>query len=142
MSAIAFGGRQRECVRIVIHGYAYPPSGETHDDNWLNAEVAVQAGAFRGRFSAMFQTTELEAFYAQLLELNRNLKGEARFSTLEEQLSLVLMGNGLGRIDLTGRAQDRAGIGNTLAFDFGLDQTQLQEPLSALAAALAAFPVR
>ena len=142
MNSIVFGGREHECVCIAIHGYAYAPSGETYDDNWLNADVTVFAGGFRGRFSAMFQTVELAAFRQQLLDLCQSLHGEARFDTLEQQLSLVLRGNGLGRIDVDGRAQDGVGIGNTLTFNFCLDQTQLEEPARALTAVLTAFPIR
>jgi len=142
MQTVVFGGEERERLAIAVYGYEREPVGDYHDDNWLSVEVAIHAGAFRGKFQAAFLTGELSAFLDQLKVLLAELRGEARFSTLEEQLTLALEGNGLGQIDLRGRAADQSGIGNQLSFQLALDQTHLQAAVRSLEAAIDAFPVR
>jgi hypothetical protein len=142
MKTVAFGGGSRERVEISVGGYAYPLTGEFYDDNWLNAEVRLVVGGFRGGFDAMFLTVEFFRFHEALVRLHRELRGEARFESLEGQLMLSLLGNGLGRIELKGEARDAVSIGNTLSFEIELDQTQLAHSLSALGDLLAVYPVR
>jgi len=142
MKSVAFGGQEHERVEISVHGYERPPRGEYFDDNWLRVGVSIHAGAFSGGFGAAFLTAELESFHEQLSSLHETLKGEARFQTLEEQLSLVLKGNGLGHIELAGEALDQPGIGSRLCFTISLDQSHLRSSLESLRAVLATFPVR
>ena len=60
---------------------------------------------------------------------------------MEGQLTVALTGNGLGHIEVTGTALDHAGIGNTLAFHFDVDQTYLPGVLGGLDAVIGRFPV-
>lgn len=138
----SFSGTQQERVAVAVHGYERRPSGEYYDDNWLNVEVSVEAGAFKGRYSASFLTGELESFRDQLGELVKSLSGSARLETMETQLSLELVGNGRGGIALKGEAWDKPGIGNRLHFGFNLDQTQAAEALRAMDATTKQYPVR
>ena len=142
MQTVAFGGEKQERLEIAVLGYERQATGDYHDDNWLSVEVSIQAGSFRGRFQAAFLTTELEAFRDELKVLLDTLQGQAEFRTLEEQLTLTLQGNGLGHIQLRGKALDQAGIGNRLEFAMSLNQTQLQSSVRSLEAASNAYPVR
>lgn len=142
MQSVCFVGDGGEQLRIDVLGYERAPVGEYFDDNWLSVAVEVKAGGFTGFFSASFLTGELEAFHQQAARLHASLEGSATFRTLEEQLSLDLVGDGLGHIRLTGRAEDQPGIGNTLEFAFAFDQTQLQPSVQDLARVLSTFPVR
>ena len=142
MKSIAFGGKEHERLEIIVFGYERAASGDYHDDNWLSVEVSVNCGAFRGKFRAAFLTGELESFHAQLTSLYQTLKGNARFETLEGQLELEAIGDGLGHFKISGQARDQAGIGNKLIFEIGIDQTQLQTSVQSLATAMSAFPVR
>ena len=142
MQRVAFGGEEHERLEIVVHGYERQATGDFHDDNWLSVDVSIQAGSFRGRFHAAFLTTELKAFRDELRALLETLKGEAVFHTLEEQLTLTLQGDGLGHIQLHGKALDQVGIGNCLEFGLAIDQTQLRSSVRALEAAVNAYPVR
>ena len=142
MTTVSIGGASREYVRIEVHGYERPPVGEFHDVNWLTVRVSVSAGAFSGAFDAAFLTEELVAFLEQLKRLHSSLSGEAVFSTLEEQLSLRLIGDGRGHIALTGACVDIAGTGNRLEFSLALDQTHLSSAIQQLNELVRSFPVR
>jgi hypothetical protein len=142
MKRVAFGGAEHERLEIVVHGYERQAMGDYYDDNWLTVNVSIQAGSFQGRFQTAFLTAELEAFRDELRRLLETLKGEAVFHTLEEQLTLTLQGDGLGHIQVHGKAIDQAGIGNCLEFGIAIEQTQLQASLRALEAVVKEYPVR
>jgi hypothetical protein len=74
--------------------------------------------------------------------LHQSLSGQATFSTLEEQLSLKLSGNGRGGISLAGVAADAPGSGNQLAFEIELDQSRLPSVLKGLDEILSQYPPR
>ena len=141
-SSFSIGGNSRERIEIQVVGYERNPVGEYFDDNWLRVSVSVVAGAFSGKYDAAFLTEELVSFQKQLSELYRSLSGVARFSTMEEQLSLLLQGNGRGEILLKGTATDLPGTGNSLVFELTLDQTHLQKTLAELSLVTESFPVR
>ncbi len=142
MRSVVFSGDGGEHLRIDVLGYERAPVGEYFDDNWLSVQVTIKAGGFSGSFSASFLTGELETLRQGSLSLYESLTGHAKFETIEGQLSLDLVGDGHGHIRLTGSAEDRAGLGNTLAFAFTFDQTQLQSTVQGLARVLDTFPVR
>jgi hypothetical protein len=138
----AFGQSERERVEVDILSYERPISGDYHDDNWLVIAITVSAGGFSGRARATILTDELMSFLEPLQVLYRSLKGTANFSTLEGQLSLELVGNGKGDIQLAGEVSDAAGRGNTLSFTLDFDQTTLNQSIHELDAVLKAFPIR
>jgi hypothetical protein len=142
MQSIIFGEEAGEQLRINVLRYERDPVGEYFDDNWLAVEVSIQVGAFSATFRASFLTGELEAFHKQMRVLYESLEGRAEFESLEGQLGVGLIGDGLGHIRLDGKARDRAGTGNTLSFNLVFDQTQLYTSMRRLEAALTAFPVR
>ena len=137
----SLGESTHDRVEVTVSGYERQPSGNYDDDNWLNVEVSVAAGGFRGKFEASFVTTELIGFRDEIATLYRNLSGEAKLVTLETQLSLTLTGNGRGGIALRGEAWDQPGIGNRLEFKLNLDQTYLAKTLEELNAVVERFPV-
>lgn len=138
----AFGQSQNERVEIDVHGYERTPVGEYWDDNWLNVDIRVQAGGFKGSVAATFITSELEKFSSELRALFETLSGTAVFTTLENQLNLRLTGDGKGHIDMVGEVADQPGIGNRLHFALKFDQTQLGTSIRELANVITAFPIR
>ena len=138
----AFGQSEHERVSVDVLSYERPVTGEHYDDNWLVVAISVLAGGFSGRARASILTDELVSFAEQLHPLCETLNGTAEFSTLEGQLSLKLLGDGRGHINLTGEVLDRAGLGNTLSFSFEFDQTLLQRSIHELDSVIRAFPVR
>ena len=142
MSSFAFGGEEKQRVEVRVHGYERAPIGEVYDDNWVRVSVHVSVGAFKGDFPAAFLTSDFAEFRGRLLKLSQSLEGVASFSTLEDQLSLELTGNGQGGILLKGVAIDAPGPGSRLEFDLALDQSHLPAALEGLDEILDKYPVR
>jgi len=142
MSSIVIGFPKSDHIELSVLGYERPPSGEFYDDNWLSCTVAIQAGAFRGKFSANFLTSELSSLYTDLQRLYRDLRGQVLFEPLESQLELKFSCNSLGHIVVSGTAMDQAGIGNKLSFSASFDQTHLGELLSSFGQLVQTYPVR
>lgn len=142
MQTFSFGDEDRERIQVLVCGYERAQAGHYHDDNWLSVEVQVDAGAFTGRFKASFLTQELVSFLEELRILHSTLRGKAKFTTMEEQLSIEIEGNGLGHMRLLGKISDQPGIGNQLQFQLSLDQNQLQASLRSLEVVVNAYPVR
>ena len=69
MQSFAFGGEKYERLEIVVQGYERAATGEFSDNNWLSVVVSIHCGAFRGKFSAAFLTSELDSFHEQLSSL-------------------------------------------------------------------------
>jgi hypothetical protein len=114
---------------------------DDRDGNWIECEVEVVAGGFRGAFTADMRSEEFQAFMDQLSELGRTIDGAATFTTMEGQLTLSLTAEASGQIRVAGEALDLAGSGNRLAFGFDVDPTHLSSIARSLQALLAAFPV-
>ena len=112
----SFGQSENDRVEIDVLGYERTPVGEHFDDNWLVVKIRVHVGGFRGTSNASILTDELTRFLSELRPLYDKLKGSAEFSTMEEQLSLRLVGDGKGHVELRGEISDQAGIGNRLHF--------------------------
>jgi len=133
----SFGESEHECIKVDVLGYEHPES-----DDWLATEIRVQAGGFRGKAVASIMTAELTAFLPELQQLFKTLSGSVEFTTLEGQLSLRLIGDNKGHIELSGKVADKAGIGNVLHFTLQLDQTQLKASIHELEKIISQFPVR
>jgi hypothetical protein len=138
----SFGQSENERIEIDVHGYERKPVGEYWDDNWLTVEIRVKAGGFRGKASATIITNELTKFLSELHPLFEMLSGSAGFATMEGQLSLKLVGDGKGHIELLGEVADKAGVGNRLHFSLRFDQSQLGASIRELERVTSAFPVR
>jgi len=138
----SFGESQHERIEVDVLRYERSPVGDYHDDNWLTAKVRVAAGGFRGAVDAAILTEELARFLDSLRPLYQSLRGTAQFTTLEEQLRMVLSGDGKGRIELVGEVADQPGIGNRLHFALHFDQSQLAASIRDLESVISQFPVR
>jgi hypothetical protein len=138
----SFSQSQHERIEIDVHGYERPVSGEYWDDNWLRTDIRVSTGKFRGEVYAAIITSELAAFLSELRTLHERLNGSAEFKTIEEQLSLRLVGDGRGHFELRGEVADQPGISNRLHFSLQFDQSQLGAAIRELEQVTSKFPVR
>lgn len=135
-----FGG-ELEHIALNVSGREFPNSTDFWDANWLICTVEIAVGAFRGRVEGMIRTEEVEGFREQLLRLNDGLNGEAEFATMEEWLSLRLIGDGRGHIETICQLGDAPGSGNTLTCRLSMDQTFLPPLMQELSELLKAYPV-
>ncbi len=94
--------------------------------------MQIQAGPWKGRYSASFYCGELGQFAAEIDRLCRELNGTAQFTPIEPHLELKLSGDGRGHFNLEGKADDTLWQGNYLCFRLELDQTELPAIASAL----------
>lgn len=111
------------------------------DGNWLSCRVSVRAGAFRGAFDASLRTEEFVRMRDGVRVCLADAKGTFVFETMEEQLSIVAKGDGLGHFTAKCIARDVAGIGNLLTFELSFLHTQLAPLAADLDALLRSHPV-
>ena len=114
---------------------------DVRDGNWIDCELEIVAGSFRGGFRADLRSEEFQTFLEEVEGVTRTLDGTASFTTMEGQIALSLSSDGKGHVRVTGDAIDAPGIGNRLQFVFDIDQTYLPPVCESLGHLLAAFPV-
>jgi hypothetical protein len=141
MCTIRVGGENSEFLAITILGRSHTDARDQWDGNWVRASVEVGAGDFRGEVRGDLRAEELVSFHREFARLSGSLVGEARFTTMEDWLSIVVTGDRRGQIELTCEVRDQPGIGNTLAFRLALDQTYLRPMAEQLGRAVSEFPV-
>ena len=104
-------------------------------DGFLMGAVTVDVTPWRGGVKGSFLRGELRRFASEIEKLYENLVGPAEFSPMEGFIELKFMGDGRGHITVTGIARDDWVGQNYLAFEIGLDQTELPDIATALRAA-------
>jgi hypothetical protein len=127
-------------VLIEPERYAIQDSEPDGNDNWIQSSVTIKAGAFFGRYRAEFMSTDFRSFRRELIALCDNLEGTARFSGLEGQLELCLLGDGLGHFEVKVVAIDQPGYGTELIFRMTIDQTSLKPVINQLSEILNKYP--
>jgi hypothetical protein len=142
MADIRIGGAERECVIVDVAARERPQSTDYWDGNWLHASVRVHVGGFDGRASGALRAEEFITFRDEVAALQQSLRGHATFSTMEDWITIKMMGNGRGHIEVTGQLHDEPGSVNRLMFRLELDQTHLPRVLAELDEVLIRFPVR
>ena len=138
---VLLGDASAQHVLIRPLSRSNPGLFDDRDGNWIECEVEVVAGGFRGAFTADMRSEEFHAFMDQVSELGRTVDGAATFTTMEGQLALALTADGSGQIRIAGEALDLAGGDNRLAFSFLAAAACLPAISRALGSLLAAFPV-
>lgn len=140
---IQIGPARGDHASIAVLGRMHPQRVDDYwDGNWLVSPIEVVAGGFRAEVGAGLRADELVRFREELQRLQASLQGEAVLESMEGWLSLRIVATQLGGLQVSGRAVDQPGSGNSLSFTIGdLDQSHLPEIISALAQAELAFPV-
>ena len=140
---LVIGDKSSNHIQIDVQNYERASSEDSYDSNWLTCSVSVSCGAWIGRnFSVSLQTSDFKMFLDGVLKLNVSLKGEATFSTIEEQLDFKMVGNGLGKIEIKGQAMSSHDPYCALQFNFEIDQTYLRQIEKQLQQIISVFPFR
>ena len=139
---LVIGRQAADHVRIRPVCRERPNSTDYWDGNWLDVEVAIQSGTFRGNYRANLRTDELASLLEGLVGLSDNLSGEAALQSMEQWIRLQLAGDGKGHFHVSGDVRDQSGTGNRLTFEFEIDQTELAPIVRDLEAILSEFPVK
>jgi hypothetical protein len=138
---VLIGDSDAEHVLIRPLFRSQPGLFDDRDENWIDCELQIVAGCFRGGFRADLRSEEFHTFLEEVEDLSRTLDGTASFTTMEGQIALSLTGDGKGHVRVKGEAIDAAAVGNRLQFVFDIDQTHLPPISESLGHLLAAFPV-
>ncbi|WP_316736620.1 hypothetical protein [Pedobacter aquatilis] len=127
-------------IRIDLIGFNHPNSELDWDKNWVKGFVKVRAGGFLGEFTADFMTTDFVSFKIELAKLYDKLNGIATFNTLESQVEIKIVGDGIGHLKAECEVMDNAGTGNKLEFEIDFDQTHIPKILNQLEKITDRFP--
>ena len=121
-------GNSSNYVRLV-----YPENLGKGWHGQFRAEVKV------GLFSAIADCWEnplgelsIRRLAPQLKRMSNELKGEAEFIPMEEQIEMVLAMKPLGHIEVNGHLYEQPTYGTSLRFEFQIDQTYLTEIIAQL----------
>ena len=142
MPEIKLGGQQHEFLRIMVSSRKYTDAEDYWDGNWLNCEVEVMAGRFRGRVLGTFRAEEFARLRSDVASLVESDEGQASFATMECQLSFELIKDKMGGVRCKGVLMEDPAQEDRLIFSVQLDQSYLPRLLSELDEVVAAFPVR
>lgn len=124
MNTVQFGSAS-EHVRITL------PASLSIDGRG-EVDVEILAHGFQGKLSPWVETFDFEKFTSQLRPLYESLNGTAEFRPREGQFVLMLTAVSCGHIKVSGEAWSHVTYGSKLEFEFELDQSYLEEPLSEL----------
>jgi hypothetical protein len=94
-------------------------------EGWIDAEISVRLGVWRGRYAAQFRGTDIALFAEGLATLERTLSGQAVLESSDGYLDVILTGDGRGHVAVSGEAWDQPRFGSHLAFTYEVDQTFL-----------------
>jgi hypothetical protein len=128
--SIGYPERERLELRLLSR-----PAKDEHYD-WVSAEAHIAVGGFSGDTKLSVTASEMREFLAKLETLYRDLKGQAEFVTVEDQIRINVAVDRLGHVKVTGHLKDDAGFGNTFRFELAFDQTTLGHTISELRVAL------
>jgi hypothetical protein len=111
------------------------------DGNWVDGSVELVVGGFRGSYGACFRAEEFVQFRESLAQLYSLSSQKAQFETMEQQLTINVIGDKLGHFTAECEAIDELGIGNRLNFSLSFDQTEIPKILKELDNVINEFPV-
>lgn len=124
MNTVQFGS-DSEHVRITLPD-SYSKEG------WAEADVEIAVQGFKGKLAPWVESADFGIFASQLRLLHESLEGKAELQPIEGQFVLLITASTLGHIKVSGEAWSHATYGSKLEFEFELDQSYLEQPLSEL----------
>ena len=143
LTSVTIGSPDSEYLIIHVINREYPLSSDYYDGNWVGSTIKVSAGGFAGKITASLRSEEFVKFMNELSMLYEELSGQAHFTTMEQWLSITVVGDGLGHFEAQCQLSDNApaGGGNTLYFTLHFDQTFIPGIIAGLKRIITAFPV-
>ena len=129
--------------RLEVALASVPAGRKPEGSDWIEAQVEIDVGAFKGRLKINLLVSEIIRFKKQLEEVYEKVGGVAEFKTLEDQLSIRIEVDKLGHVRASGYLLDDFDAGNKLNFNMSYDQTLLWHTISEIDEALfELFPQR
>jgi hypothetical protein len=122
--------------------WTYPDSDNDWDRNWISSRITIKGGTFEGKFSCDLLSSDFELFKRDLNKVYDNLNEIATFKTIEGQIEIKCIGDGLGHFAVKCKAMDEPGTGNELNISISFDQTFIPELVRQLNKIIKAFPIQ
>jgi addiction module HigA family antidote len=138
-------GRELEYITITLPDRD-PESSEQlanydfNGANWISAHIKIAVGGFDGSYRATLERTDFPHFRDALKKLYSFESSRGEFSTIENQLHIVIRGDRRGNFEAICVARDTSD-GNCLEFKLAFDQTEIPPMLKQLDAIIEAYPV-
>lgn len=115
---VLIGNREADHVSIKPRG-SYPED--------CGVEFEVCCDGWSGRVLGWLFKGELGRFADEVRQLRLKLIGTAQLEPIEPNITLKLIGDGKGHVNVTGTAQNHFERHTKLAFEFAIDQTYLKK---------------
>lgn len=128
-------------LRVTVLGLSHPNATDDWDRNWINCRFEAKSGGFTGNFEGTLMTTDIESFKQQLKRVYSSLKGTANLESLENYLSIVLTGDGIGHLEARCTLRESNLPLNELTFELEFDQTFLPNIMNQLNNITRTFPI-
>ena len=139
---IVIGRRDSDHVLIQVVGRMHPGADDYWDGNWLASPITARLRGFTVALDAALRTDELQSFRRELERVHRTMSGSAELVSMEEWITLQIVCEPNGHLDVGGELSEDSPARNTLRFSLpGLDQTDLPGLIDALLAVEGRFPV-
>lgn len=131
-----------DTIKIEPLKWIHPDAELDWDRNWIYSRVTIKGGAFHGKFYCNLMSTDFELFKRELNKTYNSLQEKAEFNTLESQIQIKIIGDGLGHFIVDCEVVDQAGIGNKLNIEMTFDQTQIPNFIRQLDKIVKQFPIQ
>ena len=118
-----------------------PEASHRDKANWLSCAIDVEAGAFRGCYSAALSTQDFAAFEQSLSAVLNGNKSHAVFSTYEKWLRFDVSIGPSGRGIISAEAMDASAPRVLLKFVLETDLEALKYSLSTISDIGEQFPI-
>lgn len=139
---IIIGRRDSDHVLIRVVGRTHPEAGDYWDGNWLISPITARLPGFTSNLDAALRTDELCSFRKQLQRVCREVRGRAELVSIEEWITLNVLCDRSGHLEISGELSEDSIARNTLRFSVpGLDQTDLLPLIRELLTVEQRFPV-
>jgi hypothetical protein len=141
MCEVVIGNQVGDTIRITQFRRAHPECEDFWDGNWVNCEIEIQAGRFKGAVPACLRTEEFRDWLAGLESVYSTLDGVATYQTLEAWMVIEVRANDLGHVSVQGHVIDAHVDGNRLCFQIATDQIMLKRTIGSVKRFLKRYPV-
>jgi len=129
-------------LRIWIHGRQFANAADFWDANWLRVTAQCEAqSAVVKTGGSIIHLSELVAWLNEIEILQKNLLGQANLDCMEPELSVYLVGNGLGHIAMKVEITPDH-LKQAHEFEFEIDQTYLTKLAQQCRNVLAEYPLK
>jgi len=119
---------------VLTEVYRFPESTGYWGGSDLKAGIKIKAGNFSVESGLYSSTGELYELFQSLEKCNQDLRGTVKFSNYEHNLTLVMVYDQLGHINISGSFSEMNEHANKLIFAFKSDQTFIANTLRELSA--------